>query len=162
MIIYHGSTVPVQVPQILQSERKLDFGEGFYTTYNREQAMRWSERVAIRRKTNMRVITEYEFDLQVAEEKLQIIRFEKPDEAWLDFVSANRNDHMLPKSYDIVIGPVANDVVYTTVLLYEQGFLDKDATIKQLKVQELYNQILFHTEASLPFCRYIRHEIVGG
>ena len=26
MIIYHGSTVPVEVPKIMNSERKLDFG----------------------------------------------------------------------------------------------------------------------------------------
>ncbi|MCL2421210.1 MAG: DUF3990 domain-containing protein [Defluviitaleaceae bacterium] len=162
MIIYHGSTVPVEKPQIMKSERKLDFGEGFYTTYNREQAIRWSERVAVRRKTSVRIITEYEFSLLDAEKSLQIISFNKPDEAWLDFISANRNGHALSKLYDIVIGPVANDVVYTAVLLYEQGLLDKDAAIKRLKVQALYNQILFHTDASLQFCNYIRHEVVGG
>jgi hypothetical protein len=36
MTVYHGSTVAVETPIILQSERKLDFGEGFYTTPNRE------------------------------------------------------------------------------------------------------------------------------
>jgi hypothetical protein len=162
MITYHGGTVPVKAPKIMQSERKLDFGEGFYTTYNREQAIRWSERVAARRKTGIRIITEYEFDLEAAETELQIICFDKPDEAWLDFVSANRNDRALTEAYDIVIGPVADDAVYTTVLLYEQGVLDKDTAIRQLKVQELFSQVLFHTEKSLRFCRYIRHEMIGG
>jgi len=161
MIVYHGSTVPVENPKIIQSGRKLDFGEGFYTTYNREQAVRWSERVAARRKTDIRIITEYEFDSETAEKELHIIRFEKPDEVWLDFVSANRSGNILPP-YDIVIGPVANDVVYSTILLYEQGVLDKDDAIKRLKVQELFNQILFHTEKSLRLCTYIRHETIGG
>jgi len=60
------------------------------------------------------------------------------------------------------MGAVANDVVYTTVTLYERGILDKETAIKQLKVQELYNQILFHTEKSLSFCQYLRHETIGG
>ncbi|MDR3289092.1 MAG: DUF3990 domain-containing protein [Peptococcaceae bacterium] len=162
MITYHGGAVPVEPPKIMPSERKLDFGEGFYTTYNREQAIRWSERVAARRKTGVRIVTEYEFDLETAEMELQIIRFDKPDEAWLDFVSANRNGRALTESYDIVIGPVADDAVYMTVLLYEQGVLDKDTAIRQLKVQELFSQVLFHTEKSLRFCRYIRHETIGG
>jgi hypothetical protein len=162
MIIYHGGAVPVETPKIRPSERKLDFGEGFYTTYNREQAIRWSERVAARRKTGVRVITEYEFDLEAAETELQIIRFDKPDGAWLDFVSANRHGRALTESYDMVIGPVADDAVYTTVLLYEQGVLDKDTAIRQLKVQELFSQVLFHTEKSLRFCWYIRHETIGG
>jgi len=162
MIIYHGGTVPVETPKIMQSERKLDFGEGFYTTYNHEQAIRWSERVAARRKTNVRVITEYEFNMEAAEKELQIIRFDKPDEVWLDFVSANRSGRILPESYDIAIGPVANDAVYSTILLYEQSILDKDETIKRLKTQELFNQIMFHTEKSLQFCRYVRHETIEG
>ena len=162
MIIYHGSDVVVERPKILQSERKLDFGEGFYTTYNLEQAMRWSERVAARRKTDVRVITEYEFDLEAAKKELQIIRFDKPDEVWLDFVTANRSGHILAEAYDIVIGPVANDIVYTTILLYEQGIIDKETAIRQLKVQDLFNQVLFHTNESLRFCQYIRHETIGG
>ena len=163
MIVFHGSTVSVEAPIILQSERKLDFGEGFYTTYNREQAVRWSERVAARQKAENRVITEYEFDLINAEKELIVVRFGEPGKAWLDFVSANRNGRWDAgfKPYDIAIGPVANDQVYTTVLLYEQGFLDTETAIKQLRVQDLYNQILFHTEKSLRFCRYIRHKKIG-
>jgi len=162
MIIYHGSTVPVEVPKILKSNRKLDFGEGFYTTFNREQAERWSVRVARRLKANACIISEYNFDLESAEKELRVIRFEQPDEIWLDFVSANRNGFVLAEPYDIVIGAVANDAVYTTVTLYERGILDKETAIKQLKVQELYNQILFHTEKSLQFCQYLRHETIGG
>ena len=162
MIIYHGSTVPVEVPKIIKSDRKLDFGEGFYTTFNREQAISWSERVAKRRKTKVQIISEYEFDLEAAKKELQIIQFDKPDEKWLDFVSTNRIGQSVQETYDIAIGAVANDVVFATVILYEQGFLDREETIKRLKVQKLYNQVLFHTEKSLQFCRYIKHETIGG
>lgn len=43
MNIYHGSDIVVEKPQILQSNRLLDFGIGFYTTSNKEQAIRWAE-----------------------------------------------------------------------------------------------------------------------
>ena len=36
MIIYHGSAVIVKQPAILQRERMVDFGAGFYTTSNKE------------------------------------------------------------------------------------------------------------------------------
>jgi len=162
MIIYHGSTVPVEVPKIIKSERKLDFGEGFYTTFNREQAVSWSERVAKRRKTKVQIISEYEFDLEAAKKELQIIQFDKPDDDWLDFVNANRVGNGIAEAYDIAIGAVANDLVFASIILYEQGFLDREETIKRLKVQKLYNQVLFHTEKSLQFCRYIKHETIGG
>ena len=162
MTIFHGSTVPVEVPRIIESRRTLDFGNGFYATYNRAQAMRWAQRVAVRRNAASHFITEYDFMQEAAEQKLKIIRFTEPDEKWLDFICLNRSGRTPNTAYDIAIGPVANDIVYTAVALYEQGLLDKDEAIKRLKVQKLYNQILFHTEASLQFCKYIRHEMIGA
>ena len=38
MILYHGSHVEVRNPQLLQNQRELDFGKGFYTTTDFEQA----------------------------------------------------------------------------------------------------------------------------
>lgn len=35
MIVYHGSDVIVEVPDIEHSFRPLDFGKGFYVTTNR-------------------------------------------------------------------------------------------------------------------------------
>jgi len=162
MIVYHGTTVPVETPRILNSGRMLDFGEGFYTTSNREQAVRWAQRVAAKRGDEKLILTEYEFDLASAKQELAIISFDKPDEAWLDFVSENRLGHPPSSHYDIAIGPVANDQVYATIVLYEQGFLSREATIAALRVRRLYDQILFHTDRSLSFCRFIRHTSLGG
>lgn len=162
MIIYHGSDVIVDKPVILQSERKLDFGDGFYTTSNREQAVRWSERVSTRRKSNAQIISEYEFDFDGAEKALDMLLFHEPDEKWLDFVAQSRSGFVMPKPYDIAVGPVADDDVYGTIILYEQGFLDKESALKRLKIKKLFNQILFHTDRSLLFCHYIRHDAIGG
>jgi hypothetical protein len=38
MTIYHGSHTIVETPELRRSIRTLDFGPGFYTTTNKEQA----------------------------------------------------------------------------------------------------------------------------
>lgn len=38
MLLYHGSNVEVNAPKILVPNHALDFGPGFYTTLNRNQA----------------------------------------------------------------------------------------------------------------------------
>ena len=38
MILYHGSNVAVESPALIKQNRYLDFGFGFYTTTNMEQA----------------------------------------------------------------------------------------------------------------------------
>ena len=43
MILYHGSNVQVSTPKILVTNRMLDFGAGFYTTSNRQQAVKWAK-----------------------------------------------------------------------------------------------------------------------
>lgn len=48
MILYHGSTVLVNNPEIRESELFLDFGNGFYTTTSYDQAERWA-RIKMRR-----------------------------------------------------------------------------------------------------------------
>jgi hypothetical protein len=40
------------------------------------------------------------------------------------------------------------NMFYTVVQYYENGVYDKEEAIKQLKVEALFNQILFHTEKS--------------
>ena len=60
--------------------------------------------------------------------------------------------------YDVAIGPVANDNVYATIQLYETGLLSEAETIIRLKVEKIFDQILFHTESALRYCNYMRHE----
>jgi hypothetical protein len=56
------------------------------------------------------------------------------------------------------MGPVANDNVYATIQLYETGLLSEEETIIRLKVEKIFNQILFHTEQALNYCTYMKHE----
>jgi hypothetical protein len=161
MTIYHGSTVPVEVPKIVTSNRKLDFGEGFYATSNKEQAIIWAEIVSARRGDTARFLSIYHFEYEKAVNELEIIRFHEPDEAWLDFVCTNRSGQTITEPYDIVFGPVANDRVYRVVQFYENGVYDKHEAIRRLKVDKLLDQILFHTEKSLEYCRFIEYKDLG-
>lgn len=42
MILYHGSSVEVREPKLLKIQRELDFGKGFYTTSDLQQATNWA------------------------------------------------------------------------------------------------------------------------
>ena len=62
MILYHGSNVKVSQPKILNAERALDFGVGFYTTTDRAQAERWARRVAARNASERMIVNIYELE----------------------------------------------------------------------------------------------------
>jgi len=161
MLIYHGSDIAVTEPKILSSNRLLDFGEGFYSTSSYEQAGRWAARVSMRKKSNTKIITMYDFDTDRAEKDLQILSFDAPTPEWLCFVTACRSGKETGQNYDIAMGPVANDNVYATIQLFETGLLSEEETIIRLKVERIHDQILFHTGQALKYCSYIRHESAG-
>ena len=157
MICFHGSDVIVDKPKILDAKRPLDFGGGFYTTTSKFQAKNWAIKVSYRNNTIQKYINKYEFDLEEAKKNLNVIIFEQADEKWLDFICANRNRKYIG-DYDIVIGPVADDKVYRIVVEYENGDVDKDLALKNLKTESLCDQILFHTEESLKYLKFIEVE----
>ena len=51
MTVYQGSNVEVKVPMILKPNRALDFGNGFNTTTNHDQAVAVVKRVTLNRGT---------------------------------------------------------------------------------------------------------------
>ena len=44
MILYHGSNITVDHPRLIKQNRYLDFGFGFYTTTNRDQAVNFASK----------------------------------------------------------------------------------------------------------------------
>lgn len=160
MICYHGSDTVVDLPKILDAKRPLDFGEGFYVTTSEAQAKNWAIKVAYRNNNNNRCINRYEFDFEKAKTDLIVICFEVADEKWLDFICDNRSGNPTG-DYDIVIGPVADDRVYRVVVEYENGDMDRETALKNLKTESLCDQILFHTEKSIEYLKYIDTEVIG-
>jgi len=156
MILYHGSNVIVDKPRLVRQNRTLDFGYGFYTTTNRDQAVNFARKVTERREEGSPQVSIYEVEeVESLKDKLKILIFKRADESWLDFVFANRNGEYYGEQYDMVFGPVANDTIYRTFIAYEEGILTKEETIARLKVKKLYNQMTFCTEDALAQLRYI-------
>lgn len=155
MILYHGSNLPVSEPKLVPQNRFLDFGYGFYTTTNQAQAIGFADKVTKRRKEGIPTVSIYEIDEGKAFGACSVLRFDAPDEAWLDFVSDNRAGKYAGESYDFIYGPVADDDVYTTFTLYAAGVLSKEQTIEALKIKKLYNQLVLTSEKALAFLKYI-------
>lgn len=154
MILYHGSNVIVEQPKLIAQNRFLDFGYGFYTTTNRKQAIAFADKVYKRRREGGRIVSIYEFDEQRAFSECSLLRFDIPDEAWLDFVFENRTGNYEGEEYDLVFGPVANDDVYTTFTLYAAGVLTKEQTLETLKIKKLYNQLVLASEKAIGYLKY--------
>lgn len=160
MILYHGSNVIVDQPKLIRQNRYLDFGFGFYTTTNREQAVNFAQKVTDRRKMGEATLNIYSVNEAVAFQECKELQFDSPDEAWLDFVAANRQGTYQGEKYDLIYGAVANDDVYRTIALYMTGVLDKEQTLSSLKIRKLFNQLVFATEKSLQYLKFEGRELV--
>lgn len=141
MKLYHGSNIAVSKPEILVSDRRLDFGTGFYLTTSSEQAQNWSELTVKRKGTGTPTVSIYEFDNQDLS-GLKCLKFPRADKEWLRFVTANRKNENIQNDYDLIIGPVANDRTMPVISLYFAGIYDEDETIKKA----------FAANASRPIC----------
>ena len=148
MILYHGSNVEVPKPMLLKAQRELDFGKGFYTTSDKEQALKWAQRTAKRLKQTTGYVTVYEIDDQDIS-KLRVLKFEAPNAEWLRFVSAHRKGEASDEEWDLIIGPVADDQTMPVIELYLDGAYDEDEGIKRLLPQKLKDQYTFKTEAAI-------------
>jgi hypothetical protein len=148
MILYHGSNVAVKEPKIIISDRKLDFGTGFYLTSDFDQAKRWAVLTTDRRKSGVPVISVYTFN-NSAMDILKVKLFQKPDSEWLKYAAWNRNDPNAADDYDLVAGPVANDKTSPVLAAFFAGIYDEDETIKRLMPEKLKDQYALKTQAAL-------------
>lgn len=155
MIIYHGSNLVVENPKLIVQNRYLDFGFGFYTTTNKVQAISFADKVYKRKNEGTKRVSVYEIDENKLLTECSVLRFDSPNEAWLDFVADNRSGNYEGEIYDVIYGSVANDDVYTTFTLYQSGVLSKEQTLETLKIKKLYDQMVFATEKALSFLNFV-------
>ena len=160
MKLYHGSIVSVKNPNIRQGRPNTDYGKGFYTTVDFDQAARWARIRRDRAGGGNAVVSVYEVDDDLLQKKdFRIMEYNGATKEWLDFVVANRRYAPL-HDYDIVLGPVANDNLYATISLYENGELSAEAAVVQLKTHVLFNQVSFHTEKALSQLHFVESIMV--
>ncbi len=150
MILYHGSSVAVEKPDLVHSRINVDFGKGFYTTPLYEQALKWCERYSKRGEDGF--VSKFEFD-EEARGSLNVLKFDAYSEEWLDFV-VNCRRGLDDSDFDLVIGGVANDKVFNTVELFFDGLIDKVEAIKRLKYEKPNLQVVFRTERALECLKF--------
>lgn len=140
LTVYHGSTQTVDSPICTLGRPKLDFGQGFYLTDIKEQAVRWAKALADKRSMQP-VLNIYTLDREriLSEGRCKI--FTSYNDEWLDFIVANRRGENIAAQYDYIEGGIANDRVIDTVNLYIQGLIDSGTALQQLAFYKPNNQI---------------------
>ena len=87
--VYHGATEIIEAPLNHVGRPRLDFGQGFYVTDLKDQAIKWAKTIA--EKKSSTTPTQYlhsDRDAILAEARCKI--FTAYDKDWLDFIVGNR------------------------------------------------------------------------
>jgi hypothetical protein len=158
MILYHGSYLAVEKPDISFSRNNVDFGKGFYTTPIKEQAESWSNR--FKRKHGQSVVSAYNIDESLLRNNALILEFDNYSDEWLDFIISCRRGETVG-DYDVVIGGVANDKVFDTMQLYFDGLIDKAESIRRLRYEKPNTQYCFRNQIIIDkYLKFILSEVL--
>lgn len=153
--VYHGSSVKVENPLAKLGRKNLDFGEGFYVTDIRNQAVRWAERIAGRTGV-IPILNIYELDMKMVYEKYRVLKFEDYDKQWLDFIVSSRNGEKPWSEYDMIEGGVANDHVIDTIEAYMNGYMTIEMALGQLALHRPNNQICLLNQQLIDACLHFK------
>ena len=149
--IYHGSTVIVEKPKIKIGKFHKDFSTGFYCTILEEQAIRWAKRFG------EGVVNVYEYN---PDDSLNILKFDKMTEKWLDFIIACRSG--IFHEWDIVEGLMADDTIYNYIQQYQDGKISREAFWVLAKFRYPTHQISFNTKRALKTIKFKESRRVYG
>jgi len=157
-LLYHGSNISFSIVDLSKSIPKKDFGRGFYTTTDKNQAEKFARLKA--KRVNAKTGYVEVFSINDFSD-LNIKEFNSANEEWFDFVLHNRGyGHITAIGqndvFDIVIGPVANDAVGLVLNQFIAGVYGdpvsieaKATAIRLLITQKLHNQVFFGTEKAI-------------
>ena len=137
----------IPFPEIIKGKFTKDFGEGFYCTELKKQAVKWAKRY------DTPVVNIYDYQ---SNEALNILQFESMTDEWLDFIVACRSGK--PHNYDIVIGAMADDQIYNYVADFMNGVLTREQFWVLAKFKYPMHQINFCTSEALKCITYKGYE----
>lgn len=140
IVVYHGGTEPIVTPICKFGRQNLDFGQGFYVTNLREQAIAWANNMARNRKQTA-ALNRYKMNREAILQDMRCKVFKAYDAEWLEFIIGNRNGENPARDYDYVEGGVANDRVVDTVNLYTAGLMNLDTALRELSRHQPNNQM---------------------
>lgn len=157
--LYHGSNVAIEKIDLSRSKRGKDFGQGFYLNANPEQAMAMAVRTTRFLNEGNPTLSCFDFDEADAKAKgLNIKIFPDYSEEWAKFVVMNRNNNSETPahSYDVVIGPIADDTVGVQIRRYIMGYLSASALVDELRFSGDHAvQYFFGTPKAIEFLKRI-------
>lgn len=163
-IVYHGTISKYkkkfEIGIDLQCGKKfVDFGKGFYTTFNYNQAETFAQKRADYQNDLPMVIT-YNINKSLLKElDCNFLSFDEKDDKWVEFVYNNRMNrngvitdfHNKDNQYDIVYGCVADGAIAYYTRMAQKKQVDYNEFVKSIKYpqNDSYNQLSFHSEKSL-------------
>ena len=152
MKLYHGSNTEIEVIDLTKGRKGKDFGRGFYLSEDYKQAIRMSEIVVRKENSGVPCVTCFDFD-EVAFKHLRVKQFEGYNKEWAEFVLANRKNILDEQihSYDIVIGPIADDAVGVQIRQLSREYISFDVFLENIKYITPTIQYFFGTERSIKY-----------
>ncbi len=151
MKLYHGTNTDFKEIDLSRCKPNKDFGQGFYLTDIRKQALDMAIRRCEMEKNGTPVVLEYEFnELLLTSGELKVRRFEAVSGEWAEFIFANRKARgESVHDYDVVIGPVADDGVVFQLNLYQQHLITLEQLVHGLRYRKLNKQYFFGTPLAI-------------
>ena len=150
MKLYHGTNAEIVQFDLKESRVGKDFGLGFYLTPDKQVAQRQAERKFEQYGIGDVHVYEYDVD-ENALQALQTLRFDSYTMEWARFVLMNRKNrtHTQAHNYDIVIGPIADDVIGYQIRRVEEGIITEEQFLEEIKYHTVTIQYLFATEKAI-------------
>ncbi|MDR2593207.1 MAG: DUF3990 domain-containing protein [Fibromonadaceae bacterium] len=167
MILFHGSNVEVSNIDLSKCGKYKDFGQGFYLTSLKQQAIEWAKKITKRLVIGKATLNMYEFDNELSNLNHKI--FTEPNEEWATFIINNRNRDFTnhndelsnhDNKYDFVHGLVANDDISAILETFLLGILPMSELSKALIYKKLNDQYSFHSVKALSHLKFLRSEIL--
>ena len=174
--LYHGTISELKTIDMNKGRGYRDFGKGFYLAYRKDQAIKMMHKRAREaegrtkniKKENIKIIKRlYTFKTNSeALKELNVKIFEEADIQWLDFILKCRKCEGTPHSYDIVIGPTADDDTAYCLNMYNEGAYGpvnsikaKSVLLNNLEVENYGTQVFIGTARGLSILASVEKEI---
>lgn len=148
VLLYHGSNINFNLPDLQYAKSACDFGRGFYLTPNKkkaENAARWRSK----KSGGNPVLHVFKFNI-LASRFIQERKFDGVCKEWAEDIAAYRLGLPRPE-VDLLIGPVADDEVYNYTQSFINGQMSLEDFLIAAKPYEGYVQYAFKSEKSLQY-----------
>jgi len=165
LILFHGSNLEISCIDLSKCGKYKDFGQGFYLTSIKQQAIDWAKKITKRFLTGKATLNTYDFDNNLND--LNYMIFTEPNAEWATFIINNRNKDFInyndrlsnhDNKYDFVHGLVANDDISAILETFLLGILPMSELPNALIYKNLNDQYSFHSNKALSHLKFLGSE----